>query len=152
FWRRWGESMAKRTRAVAAVGVLERRPNIPRTIVPGSLITCADNSGAQILKIIQVHGVSTRLRRVPAAAVGDKVSVTVKKGSADLRKKPMHAIVIRQRKPYRRSDGTWISFEETAAVLVTPEGDLKGTEIKGPVAKEAAERWPRVANAASMIV
>ncbi len=144
--------MAKRSRAVAAVGILERRPNIPRTIVPGSLVTCADNSGAQILKIIQVHGVSTRLRKVPAACVGDMLSVTVKKGIADLRKKPMHAVLIRQRKPYRRPDGTWICFEDTAAVIITPEGDLKGTEIKGPVAREAAERWPRVANAASIIV
>ena len=144
--------MAKRSRAVAAVGILERRPNIPRTVVPGSLVTCADNSGAQILKIIQVHGVSTRLRKVPAACVGDMLSVTVKKGIADLRKKPMHAVLIRQRKPYRRPDGTWICFEDTAAVIITPEGDLKGTEIKGPVAREAAERWPRVANAASIIV
>jgi large subunit ribosomal protein L14 len=144
--------LAKRSRAVAAVGILERRPNIPRTIVPGSLVTCADNSGAQILKIIQVHGVSTRLRKVPAACVGDMLSVTVKKGIADLRKKPMHAVLIRQKKPYRRPDGTWICFEDTAAVIITPEGDLKGTEIKGPVAREAAERWPRVANAASIIV
>jgi large subunit ribosomal protein L14 len=144
--------LAKRSRAVAAVGILERRPNIPRTIVPGSLVTCADNSGAQILKIIQVHGVSTRLRKVPAACVGDMLSVTVKKGIADLRKKPMRAVLIRQKKPYRRPDGTWICFEDTAAVIITPEGDLKGTEIKGPVAREAAERWPRVANAASIIV
>jgi len=144
--------LAKRSRAVAAVGILERRPNIPRTIVPGSLVTCADNSGAQILKIIQVHGVSTRLRKVPAACVGDMLSVSVKKGIADLRKKPMHAVLIRQKKPYRRPDGTWICFEDTAAVIITPEGDLKGTEIKGPVAREAAERWPRVANAASIIV
>jgi len=49
-------------------------------------------------------------------------------------------------------DGTWIMFEDTAAVLVTPEGDLKATEIKGPVAREAAERWPRIANAASIII
>ena len=144
--------MAKRSRAVAAVGILERRPDIPRTINVGSEIPCADNSGAQILKIIQVHGVKTRLRRHPSAGVGDLVSVTVKKGPIDLRKKVMHAVIIRQRKPYRRPDGTWICFEDTAAVLVTPEGDMKGTEIKGPVAREAAERWPRIANAASIIV
>lgn len=144
--------MAKKSRAVAATGILLRKPDIPRTINVGSLITCADNSGALLLKIIQVHGYKGRLRRQPAACVGDLVSVTVKKGPADLRKKPMHAIIIRQRKPYRRPDGTWIMFEDTAGVLVTPEGDLRGTEIKGPVAKEAAERWPRLANAASMIV
>ena len=144
--------MSRRSRAVAAVGILERRPNIPRTINVGSEIVCTDNSGAQILKIIQVHGIKTRLRQHPCACVGDLVSVTVKKGPIDLRKKVLHAVIVRQKKPYRRPDGTWIMFEDTAAVLVTPEGDLKATEIRGPVAKEAAERWPRIANAASIIV
>jgi len=144
--------MSRRSRAVAAVGILERRPNIPRTINVGSEILCTDNSGAQILKIVQVHGIKTRLRQHPCACVGDLVSVTVKKGPIDLRKKVLHAVIVRQKKPYRRPDGTWIMFEDTAAVLVTPEGDLKATEIRGPVAKEAAERWPRIANAASIIV
>ena len=144
--------MSRRSRAVAAVGILERRPNIPRTINVGSEIVCTDNSGAQILKIIQVHGIKTRLRQHPCACVGDLVSVTVKKGPIDLRKKVLHAVIVRQKKPYRRPDGTWIMFEDTAAVLVTPEGDIKATEIRGPVAKEAAERWPRIANAANIIV
>jgi len=144
--------MSRRSRAVAAVGILERRPNIPRTINVGSEIVCTDNSGAQILKIIQVHGIKTRLRQHPCACVGDLVSVTVKKGPIDLRRKVLHAVIVRQKKPYRRPDGTWIMFEDTAAVLVTPEGDIKATEIRGPVAKEAAERWPRIANAASIIV
>jgi len=60
--------------------------------------------------------------------------------------------VIRQRKPYRRADGTWVQFEDNAAVLVTEDGELKGSEIRGPVAREAAERWPSIARAASMIV
>ena len=144
--------MSRRSRAVAAVGILERRPNIRRTINVGSEILCTDNSGAQILKIVQVHGIKTRLRQHPCACVGDLVSVTVKKGPIDLRKKVLHAVIVRQKKPYRRPDGTWIMFEDTAAVLVTPEGDIKATEIRGPVAKEAAERWPRIANAASIIV
>ncbi|RLG02520.1 MAG: 50S ribosomal protein L14 [Thaumarchaeota archaeon] len=144
--------MSRRSRAVAAVGILERRPNIPRTINVGSEILCTDNSGAQILKIVQVHGIKTRLRQHPCACVGDLVSVTVKKGPIDLRKKVLHAVIVRQKKPYRRPDGTWIMFEDTAAVLVTPEGDIKATEIRGPVAKEAAERWPRIANAANIIV
>ncbi len=144
--------MSRRSRAVAAVGILERRPNIPRTINVGSEILCTDNSGAQILKIVQVHGIKTRLRQHPCACVGDLVSVTVKKGPIDLRKKVLHAVIVRQKKPYRRPDGTWIMFEDTAAVLVTPEGDIKATEIRGPVAKEAAERWPRIANAASIII
>lgn len=144
--------MSRKSRAVAATGVLEKRPNIPRTINVGSKILCADNSGAQILRVVQVKGYGGRLRRPPAAAVSDLLTVTVAKGAPELRKKPTNAIVVRQRMPYRRPDGTWIKFHDTAAVLVTPEGDLKGTEIKGPVAKEAAERWSRVANAASIIV
>lgn len=144
--------MAKRSRAVAEVGVLLRRPDIPRTIMKGAYISCADNSGAQVLKVVQVMGLKGRLRRQPAAGVGDLVAVTVKKGSLELRKKVMHAVIIRQRKPYRRPDGTWVMFEDTAGVIVTPEGDVKGTEIKGPVAKEAAERWSKIANMATMIV
>lgn len=144
--------MSKRSRAVAEVGVLLRRPNIPRTINKGAYVVCADNTGAQVLKVIQVIGLKQRLRRQPAAGVGDLVAVTVKKGPIDLRKKVMHAVIIRQKKPYRRPDGTWIAFEDTAAVLVTPEGDVKGSEIKGPVAREAAERWSKIANIASIIV
>jgi large subunit ribosomal protein L14 len=45
-----------------------------------------------------------------------------------------------------------IQFDENAAVLVTPEGEVRGSEIKGPVAREAAERWPRIAAIASTIV
>ncbi|HMK83554.1 MAG TPA: uL14 family ribosomal protein, partial [Candidatus Bathyarchaeia archaeon] len=45
-----------------------------------------------------------------------------------------------------------LSFRDNAGVIMTPEGELKGTEIRGPVAKEAAERWPRVANLANIII
>jgi large subunit ribosomal protein L14 len=69
-----------------------------------------------------------------------------------LRKQTFGAVVVRQRYPVRRISGLRLSFEDNAAVIVTPEGDLKGTEIKGPVAAEAAERWPRIANLATMIV
>jgi large subunit ribosomal protein L14 len=48
--------------------------------------------------------------------------------------------------------GLRVIFEDNAAVLVTPEGEIKGTDIKGPVAAEAAEKWPRIANLASMII
>ncbi|MCS7142954.1 MAG: 50S ribosomal protein L14 [Aigarchaeota archaeon] len=144
--------MSKRSRAVAEVGTLLRVPDVPRTITKGAYIHCSDNSGAQELRVIQVLGFKQRLRRQPAAGVGDLVAVTVKKGNAELRGKPMHAIIIRQRKPYRRPDGTWIMFEDTAAVLVTPEGDVKASEIRGPVAKEAAERWAKIANIAGIII
>ena len=89
---------------------------------------------------------------MPAACVGDMIIVSVRKGNPELRRQALSAIIVRQRKPYRRSDGTWIQFEENAAVLMTPEGELRGSQIRGPVAKEAAERWPRVAGASSIIV
>ena len=84
--------------------------------------------------------------------MGDMVIVSVKEGTPDMRRQVLHAVIIRQRKPYRRMDGTWIQFEDNAAVIVTPEGEPKGTEIRGPVAKEAAERWPKVAGLATIVV
>src|SRR2546425_5150236 len=70
----------------------------------------------------------------------------------DLRKQTFGAVIVRQKYPVRRVSGLRISFEDNAAVIVTPEGELKGTDIKGPVASEAAERWPRIANLASIII
>jgi len=80
------------------------------------------------------------------------VVVTVKKGNADLVGQVMNAVIIRQKKPFRRPDGTWIAFEDNACVIVTPEGAPKGSEIRGPVAKEAAERWSGISNLATIII
>jgi len=52
----------------------------------------------------------------------------------------------------RRLNGVRVCFEDNAAVLITPEGETKGTDIKGPVAAEASEKWPRVANLASTVI
>ena len=59
---------------------------------------------------------------------------------------------LRKKYPIRRLNGVRVSFEDNAAVIITPEGELKGTDIKGPVAVEASEKWPRIANLASMVV
>ncbi|MEM3312148.1 MAG: uL14 family ribosomal protein, partial [Thermoplasmata archaeon] len=53
---------------------------------------------------------------------------------------------------FRRPDGTMVQFEDNAVVIITENGETKGTEIKGPVAREAAERWPRIAAIASTII
>jgi large subunit ribosomal protein L14 len=144
--------MSRRSRAVSAKGVIDYHPHIPRTLVTGSVIDCADNTGAKKLRLINVIGYKGRLKRMPAGCIGDQIVVSVRKGRPDLRTQVLRAIIVRQRKPYMRKDGTWIQFEDNAAVLITAEGELRGSEIKGPVAKEAAERWPRVAGAASIIV
>jgi large subunit ribosomal protein L14 len=141
-----------KSRAVSAKGVMEYRPHIPRTLVVGSKINCADNTGAKELNLINITGYKGRLKRMPAAAVGDMIVVSVTRGTPDLRKNIFPAVLVRQRKPYRRADGVWLQFEDNAAVIITPEGELRGSEIRGPVSKEAAQRWPRVAGAASMII
>jgi large subunit ribosomal protein L23e len=117
----------------------------------GAVVNCADNTGAKNLKIIAVHGIKGRLNRLPAAGCGDMVVATVKKGKPELRKKVMPAVVIRQRKPFRRKDGVVLYFEDNAAVIVNNKGEMKGSAITGPVAKECAELWPRIASNAPSI-
>ena len=65
----------------------------------------------------------------------------------------MHPIVvIRQRKSWRRKDGTFIYFEDNAGVIVNAKGDLKGSAVMGPVSKECADLWPRIASAAGTVL
>lgn len=78
--------------------------------------------------------------------------VSVKKGTPEMRKQILNAVVVRQKKEYRRLDGLRVSFEDNAAVITDLDGIPKGTEIKGPVAREAAERFSKIATAASIIV
>ena len=144
--------MASKTRAVSAKGVEEFRPYVTRALPVTAKLVCADNTGAKVLRIVQVTKYKGRHSRLPSAAIGDFVTVTVKKGPAELRKQIYGAVIIRQKYPVRRLNGTRLIFEDNAAVLVTQEGEIKGTDIKGPVAAEVAERWPRIANLASMIV
>ncbi len=139
-------------RALAVKGIIGQKPRISRGLPAGSVVKCTDNTGARAVRIIQVIGYKGRLRRVPAAAIGDMVVISVRKGTPDMRRKMFPAVVVRQRKPFRRANGIWVQFEDNAAVIMTPEGEMRGSEIRGPVAKEAAERWPRIASAASIIV
>ncbi|PHU13455.1 60S ribosomal protein L23 [Capsicum chinense] len=114
-------------------------------------VNCADNTGAKNLYIISVKGIGARLNRLPSACVGDMVMATVKKGKPDLRKKVMPAVIVRQRKPWRRKDGVFMYFEDNAGVIVNPKGEMKGSAITGPIGKECADLWPRIASAANAI-
>jgi len=80
-------------------------------------VNCADNTGAKNLYIISVKGIKGRLNRLPSACVGDMVMATVKKGKPDLRKKVLPAVIVRQRKPWRRKDGVYMYFEGIALSL-----------------------------------
>ena len=66
--------------------------------------------------------------------------MTVKKGPRELRKQIFGAVIVRQKYPIRRLNGVRVAFEDNAAVLVTQEGEIKGTDIKGPVASEGGRK------------
>ena len=134
--------MSKRGRP-GSVGV---KFKISKALPVTAVMNCADNSGAKNLYVISIKTVHSRLNRLPAATVGDMILATVKKGKPDLRKKVHTAVVVRQRKPWRRRDGVFIYFEDNAGVIVNPKGEMKGSAITGPVAKEAAELWPKIAS------
>merc|ERR1712062_898139 len=85
-----------------------------------AVMNCADNTGAKNLYVISVYGVSGRLNRLPQAGVGDMIMCSVKKGKPELRKKVTPAVVVRQRKPWRRKNGVFINFEDNAGVIVNP--------------------------------
>lgn len=133
-------------------GAAMSRRRINAGLQVGSYVRVADNSGAKEVMIIGVPGYKGRLRRIPFAGVGDLVIVSIKKGTPEMRRQIMPAVIVRQKRPFRRPEGTWVAFEDNAVVIITPEGNPKGSEIRGPIAKEAAERWPRIANIASMVV
>ncbi|MDE1860916.1 MAG: uL14 family ribosomal protein [Candidatus Micrarchaeota archaeon] len=126
---------------------------IVKTLVPGAVMTCADNSGAYELRMIHIIGkTGGRPGKMTAAGVGDLVSASVRKGSATYLKKPARVIVIRQKAPIRRSNGMRVRFEDNAAIMVTEDNLPIGTEVKGAMAREVVERFVKVAGVASRIV
>lgn len=125
---------------------------ITRGLSRGSVVQCIDNSGARMVQIIEVIGYHGTHRRYASGGVGDLVVVSVKKGRPELKKEVANAVIVRQKRPYRRPDGIMVSFESNAVVLTNNKGELRGTTIKGPVAREAADRWPTVAAASTVII
>ncbi|HDP97436.1 MAG TPA: 50S ribosomal protein L14 [Euryarchaeota archaeon] len=123
-----------------------------RGIPTGARLVCIDNTGAKIIQIITVPKYHGTRRRYPSAGIGDLVIASVKKGTPEMRRQIVNAVIVRQRRPFRRSDGVMVQFDDNAVVITTETGETKGTDIKGPVAREAAERWPRIAATASMII
>merc|ERR1711990_182914 len=142
---------AKKMTTRARGGASGNKFRITLGLPVAALMNCADNTGAKNLYIMSVKGYGGVLNRLPAAAPGDMVMATVKKGAPNLRKKVMPAVVIRQRKAFRRKDGNFVHFGDNAGVIVNPKGEMKGSAITGPVAKECADSWPRIASAAGTI-
>ena len=118
----------------------------------GARMVAADNSGAKIIKIVSVKKAKAKKGEQVAAKIADWVKVSVKKGIPDMKGKVFDAVVIRQKKSYRRLNGERVAFEDNAvAILKDEKGNPKGTQIKGPIAREVQERWPQVAKIASVV-
>ncbi|HZV46067.1 MAG TPA: 50S ribosomal protein L14 [Thermodesulfovibrionales bacterium] len=103
-----------------------------------SMLVVADNSGAKKVQCIKVLGGSHRRY----ARLGDVVVVSVKEALPDSNIKKgsvAKAVVVRTRKEQRRTDGSYIRFDQNAVVLINPQGEPVGTRIFGPVAREL--RW-----------
>ena len=121
-------------------------------LVIGSNCVAADNSGALILRITGVKRGKVGKGRQQYARVGDYVKVSVKKGLPEMKGKVFDAIVVRQRMAYRRYTGERIAFMDNAVALLKDEkGNPKGTQVKGPVAREIQERWKEISKLASTI-
>lgn len=106
----------------------------------GTLLKVADNTGARTIACIKMRGGSRAGRY---AGVGDVISASVKEAAPDGTVKKgtvVRAVIVRTRKQTRRKDGTYIRFDENAAVLVTDAGEPVGTRVFGPVARELRER------------
>merc|ERR1711982_129036 len=140
-------SMAKRGRG----GRNGIKVKISNCLPVAAVMNCADNTGAKNLYMIAVGGCGARLNRMPAGSVGDMFLASVKKGKPELRKKVLQAVIIRQRKVPQKREGYFIYFEDNAAVIINNKGEMKGSGITGPVAKEAADLYPRISGNAGSI-
>jgi large subunit ribosomal protein L14 len=104
-----------------------------------SRLKVADNSGAKEVQCIRVLGSSGRRY----AGVGDTIMVSVKSAipGGNLKKGDVSpAVVVRTKREQRRDDGSYIRFDENAAVLINPQGEPVGTRVFGPVARELREK------------
>ncbi len=126
---------------------------VTRGLNIGSKILASDNSGARIVRITGVvHGKSVKGRQ-QYAKVGDHVKVSVRAGKPEMIGEVFDAVIIRQKKPYKRNTGERVMFEDNAATLLKDDkGTPKGTQIKGPIAREVFDRWPAVAKIAEFVL
>jgi large subunit ribosomal protein L14 len=116
-----------------------------------SRMAVADNSGAKEVLCIRVLG-GTRKKY---ASVGDKVVVTVKSAipSGEVKKGTVSkAVVVRTKKEIRRSDGSYIRFDDNAVVLLNNAGEIRGTRIFGPVARELRDQYMKIVSLAPEVL
>lgn len=116
-----------------------------------SRMIVADNSGAKEVLCIRVLGGTGK----KYATVGDKVVVTVKSAlpGGELKKGTVSkAVIVRTTKEIRRNDGSYIRFDDNACVLLNPTGEIRGTRIFGPVARELRENYMKIVSLAPEVL
>ncbi|MCD1293503.1 50S ribosomal protein L14 [Methanocella sp. CWC-04] len=128
------------------------KAKVPRSVHTATRLDVADNSGARVVEVISVLKYRGRKNRMPRAGLGDILIASVKKGTPEMRKQIVRCVIVRQKKEFRRPNGMRVSFEDNACVVVDDNNDPKGTEIKGPVAREVAERYAKIGSTATIIV
>lgn len=126
--------------------------NITRGINQGAKIKCIDNSGASLLKVNSVLQYKGTRRRQPRAGVGDVVRCSVLKGSPEMKEETPLAVIVRQKREWKRPSGRRIRFEDNAVVLVNDRHEPRGNEIKGAVAREVVEKFPEIGKVARIVV
>lgn len=126
--------------------------NITKCLQAGSYLTCADNSGATLIQVVAVKGYHGVKSRSPRCGVSDWIVAAVKEGDAKLVHEVVQAVIIRQRKEYKRPNGMRIKFEDNACVLVNEKGEPRGSKIKGAVAREVVERLSMIGKIATFVV
>ncbi len=129
------------------------KARVTRGIQRGTYLVACDNSGAKSLFVISFTNYKGVKGRNPSGGVGSLITASVRDGNPEMRKKVVNAVIVRQKKEYRRADGMRIKFEDNAAVVLKDDkGNPKGTLIKGPIAREVVGRWPAVAKVAKLVV
>jgi large subunit ribosomal protein L14 len=116
-----------------------------------SRLTVADNSGAKEVLCIRVLGGTARRY----ASVGDKIVVTVKTAlpASEVKKGTVSkAVIVRTKKEIRRSDGSYIRFDDNACVLLTNQDEIRGTRIFGPVARELRDKYMKIVSLAPEVL
>ena len=118
----------------------------------GAQLIAADNSGAKIVRLVSVKRSKAAKRRQVSGKIADWVKVSVRVGIPEMKGKVFDAVIIRQKKPFRRLNGERVAFSDNAVAIMKDEkGNPKGTQIKGPITREVKERWEQIAKIASMV-
>ena len=116
-----------------------------------SRLSVADNSGAK--EVLCIHVLGGSFKRY--ASIGDTIVVTVKSAlpSSDMKKGTVSkAVVVRTKKEVRRADGSYIRFDDNACVLLNNAGEMRGTRIFGPVARELRDGYMKIVSLAPEVI